>query len=413
MEGRDGRAYGSSRSGGDPIPRTILHLDLDAFFCAVEELRDPALRGLPFAVGGSPEGRGVVSSCSYAARRYGVRSAMPMARALALCPGLSVVPADFRAYKPASARVMALLREAVSLVEQISIDEAFLDATDHPLTGVLLATRLQAAIRDRLGLPCSLGVATNKLVAKVATDVGKAGVSTDGYPNAIRVVPPGTEAAFLAPLPAGALWGVGPKTGERLAALGMRTIGDIAAWPEADLARRFGRHGRELAARARGMDDRPLVPERAAKSLSRETTFARDVSDEATLLRTIRAQAASVGRRLRRAGLAGDTVRLKLRWDDFTTLTRQASLREPASDDALITATAARLLRDAWRPGQPVRLVGVGVSGLEPARRQLTLWDARPAAEDENARRLRAAVAALQDRYGAHAVRWDAGSGSS
>ncbi|MBI4771414.1 MAG: DNA polymerase IV, partial [Chloroflexi bacterium] len=206
------------------MPRKILHLDLDAFFCAVEEQRDPALRGQAFAVGGRPEARGVVASCSYAARRFGVRSAMPMARAVKLCSGLIIVPSRHKVYSDVSRQVMERLYDLTPLVEQISIDEAFLDVSDLPESGEALARRLQATMRDELRLPCSLGVATNKLVAKIASDVGKAAARTGAPPNAILVVPPGEEAAFLAPLPAAALWGVGPKTATRLAGLGIHTI---------------------------------------------------------------------------------------------------------------------------------------------------------------------------------------------
>jgi DNA polymerase-4 len=209
--------------------RTIIHLDLDAFFCAVEEQRDPSLRGKPFAVGGRPESRGVVASASYMARKFGVRSAIPMAQAVRLCPELLVVSPNFAAYRAASRQVMERLHALTPLVEQISIDEAFLDVTALAEPGNALAVRLQATIRDELALSCSLGVATNKLVAKVATDVGKSLVRSGKMPQAICVVPPGEEAAFLAPLPATALWGVGPKTAEKLAELGMHTIGDIAA----------------------------------------------------------------------------------------------------------------------------------------------------------------------------------------
>jgi DNA polymerase IV len=385
------------------MPRTIVHLDLDAFFCAVEEQRDPTLRGKAFAVGGSPDARGVVSSCSYAARRFGVRSAMPMTHALRLCPGLIVVASQHSAYRTASHQVMARLHDLTPLVEQLSIDEAFLDLTDLAEPGEALARQLQATIRDQLGLPCSLGVATNKLLAKIATDVGKAAAHTSGPPNAILVVPPGGEAAFLAPLPTTALWGVGPKTAERLGELGMHTIGDIARWREADLGRRFGKHGYDLALRARGIDDRPVVTSREAKSISKETTFARDVSDAALLHQTLRTLAAEVGQRLRREGLSGTTITLKLRWADFTTLTRQTTLGQPTDQEDAIWATATQLFDRIWRTGQWVRLLGVGVSGLGPAPRQLGLWDTADTAQQQ---RLRTAVQALRARFGPGVVRW-------
>ena len=269
--------------------RKIIHLDLDAFFCAVEELRDPALRGKAFAVGGRPESRGVVASCSYPARRFGVHSAMAMGQALRLCPDLIIVPTHHGEYSAVSRQVMARLHAVTPLVEQISIDEAFLDVTERAEPPDELAQQLQVTIRRELGLPCSMGVATNKLVAKIANNVGKAAAHGEGPPNAIRVVPPGEEAIFLAPLPCDALWGVGPKTAERLAALGMHTIGAIAAWPADDLARRFGKNGAELARHALGLDDRPIVTQHERKSASQETTFDRDVSDGDALRRTLRA----------------------------------------------------------------------------------------------------------------------------
>ncbi len=388
--------------------RTIIHLDLDAFFCAVEEQRDPTLRGRRFAVGGRPESRGVVSSASYAARQVGVRSAMPMAHAVRLCPDLLVVPPHFPAYRAASQQVMERLHRLTPLVEQISIDEAFLDVSALDEPGDLLAAQLQATIRDELGLSCSLGVATNKLVAKVATDVGKSLVRSGAMPQAICVVPPGDEAAFLAPLPATALWGVGPKTAEKLALLGIHTIGEIAAWPAADLARRFGQHGEDLARRARGSDDRPIVTERATKSISQETTFARDVTDRATLERTLREQAAEIAQKLRREDLMGTTVKLKIRWPDFTTPTRQLTLPQPTDEPEVIAEAALRLFGQIWSGAQAVRLIGVGVSGLGTPPRQLSLWDAplAPTPEEQaRQRRVEAALAAIQARFGAGAVR--------
>jgi DNA polymerase-4 len=380
--------------------RKILHLDLDAFFCAVEEERDPSLRGKAFAVGGRPDERGVVASCSYAARRFGVRSAMPMSRALKLCPGLLIVPSRHKAYQAASQKVMARLGALTPLVEQISIDEAFLDLSDLPESGETLARQLQAIVRDELGLPCSVGVATNKLLAKIATDVGKAANKTGGYPNAIMVVPPGQEAAFLAPLPAQSLWGVGPKTAEALASLGLHTIGDLARWPSADLARRFGKVGADLAQRARGLDDRPVVTSHEAKSISQETTFARDVKDGKTLRDTLRDLSDQVGRRLRQSGLSGATVKLKLRWPDFTTLTRQTTLSQPTDQGDEIYNAVTRLFDDVWRPGKAVRLLGVAVTGLGTSVQQLSLLDEG----SEKKRRLQTAIDELRERFGSRAV---------
>lgn len=366
------------------MPRTIIHVDLDAFYCAIEEQRDPALRGQPFAVGGRPEQRGVVASCSYPARALGVRSAMSMSRALALCPKLIVVPSRHAVYRAASAQVMELLRGVTPLLEQLSIDEAFLDGTAlidptadpcdlTARTGPALARHLQKRIYRELGLSCSIGVATNKLVAKIATDYGKATSTRFPSPRALCVVAPGEEAAFLAPLQVSALWGVGPKTGAALAELGMTTIGDIANWPQPDLIRRFGQHGYALSQHARGIDKRDIVTVREAKSISSETTFVRDIDEWDTLQETLVTLVADVAQTLQRRHLQGTTVKLKLRWADFATPTRQLTLSYPTSNEAIIGALAAQLLRQLWKAGQPVRLMGVGVSGLQ-LRQQLTLW---------------------------------------
>lgn len=357
------------------MTRRIIHIDLDAFFCAVEEQHDPTLRGKPFAVGGRPEQRGVVASCSYAARKYGIRSAMPMARALKLCPHLIVIPGKHRLYGEASRKVMERLRDLTPLVEQISIDEAFLDVTALPESSREIAASLQHTILNDLGLPCSLGVASNKLAAKIATDVGKSAARSDRPPNAMTIVPPGEEAGFLAPLPTEALWGVGPKTGAKLAELGIQTIGELAAFPETELARRFGKHGRDLALRARGIDETPIITSHTVKSISRESTFARDVDDENVLLASVKDLSESVAYRLKQENKKGATIKLKIRWMDFTTITRQATLDHPTDEAASIAREATTLFHKVWTPGQKVRLIGVGVSGLDHTAQQLRFWE--------------------------------------
>jgi DNA polymerase-4 len=385
------------------MPRKILHLDLDAFFCAVEENLDPSLRGSAFAVGGRPDERGVVAACSYAARVYGVRSAMPMARAVRLCPDLIIRPNRRGVYGDTSRDVMAILHDLTPLVEQLSIDEAFLDVTMHADPAADLARQLQARINGELKLPCSLGVASNKLVAKIANTVGKATARSGVPPNAITVVPPGDEAAFLAPLPATELWGVGPKTAEQLKRLDITTIGEIAGWPETDLIRRFGQHGRDLARHARGIDARPVETEHDAKSISQETTFTRDVSDMSTLARMLRRLSDGVGRQLRQEGLAGTTIKLKLRWSDFTTLTRQITLKHTTDSDNEIYTVAKHLLEQHWPRGKPVRLIGVGISGFAAPHRQLTLWENTDSRDEE--RRLQDTLDDLRDRFGGDAIR--------
>jgi DNA polymerase IV len=357
------------------VTRKIIHLDLDAFYCAVEEQRDPSLTGKPFAVGGRPESRGVVTSCSYAARQFGVRSAMPMARAVRLCPGLQIVSPRFDLYRAASQKVMSLLRAFVPLVEQISIDEAFLDVTELADEPETLAKTLQQAILTELNLPCSLGVARNKLVAKIASDVGKGQAQGVGPPNAITVVPSGKEAEFLAPLPVKRLWGVGPKTAARLSEMGITTIGELAQTPPADLSRLFGKNGEEMARRAKGEDNSPIITAREAKSFSQEETFASDVGDPQRLRALINEQSNSLAQQLQRQNLTATTIKLKIRWPDFTTLTRQTTLSQAFDDSVLIAQTAWVLLRKIWQPGKRVRLLGVGVSGLAPRPRQLSLWD--------------------------------------
>lgn len=364
------------------MDRTILHLDLDAFFCAVEELQNPALVGRPFAVGGRPEERGVVASCSYAARWKGIRSAMPMTTAVRLCPGLQIVPPRHSLYSNISKLVMERIYRMTSLVEKVSIDEAFLDITNTEEEGFSAACRLQGMINSELSLPCSVGVATNKLVAKIANDYGKTAAlanigdsSAVHTPNAITVVHFGEEAAFLAPLQVDRLWGVGPKTAQRLKEIGVSIIGDLARYPEKELVRMFGRNGHELSMHARGIDQSPIIIDHEPKSFSQEVTFTRNVSDEQQLRRTIQSLAYEVGHRLRARGYSGATIKLKLRWPDFSTITRQLTLSGPSDQDQQIAAAALALFERAWRRGKPVRLIGVGISGLNQNARQLSLFD--------------------------------------
>ncbi len=378
------------------MPSTILHLDLDAFFCSVEELNDQSLRGKPFAVGGRPEERGVVASCSYAARALGVHSAMPMSQALRLCPDLIIVSHSHGKYGEMSRQVMDRLHNLSGLVEQISIDEAFVDISDIREPAQEIARKLQKKIMDEVRLPSSIGVATNKLVAKIATETGKKAARGPNYPYAITVVPAGTEAEFLAPLPVSMLWGVGPKTEKRLSDLGIHSIGQLAALGEPALAALFGENGREMARHAQGLDDRPVSPEHATKSISQETTFSRDVRDDKLLEATLRELSAQVGKSLRHEHLAGLTVKLKIRWPDFTTLTRQTTLPGVTDLDDEIYETARNLLHKVREKGQPVRLIGVGVSNLGEPTRQMELWGQKT----EKARKLREALDKLQEKYG-------------
>ena len=318
---------------------------------------------------------------------------MPTAQALRLCPHLLIVDSHRSAYSEFSHKVMDLLHQAAPLVEQLSIDEAFLDMTDDQRDGRLIADGLKREILSRFGLTTSWGVAENKLVAKIATEVGK--------PDGLVVVPVGGASEFLAPLPVEMLWGVGPKTQASLTDLGIRTIGQLAASGQTTLRPVFGDRSIELIERAKGEDARPVVEERQAKSVSAETTFPKDLTDGGALERRLRELCEDVGRRLRTEGLAGTTLRLKLRWSDFTTITRQTQLEQPTDLDPEIYAGAIDLFRQAWRPGRPVRLIGIGLAGLTTPVRQLNLFD-RGWQSDE---RLLKAVDQIRQKYGRGALR--------
>lgn len=346
-------------------PTAILHLDLDAFFVGVYLLDHPEDRGLSIAVGGSPSGRGVVTSASYEARRFGVRSGMPMRQALRLCPRLKSARTDWERIRACSRQVMAILAR-FGPTEPMSVDEAYVDLGDTPCPEAL-APMIRACVIEETGLAASVGLATTKLVAKVACDHGK--------PAGCVIVPPGEEARFLAPLPARAIPGIGPRTAERLAELDIETCGDLAAADPELLARYLGPHAAGLPRRAIGQDRRPVKSARPApKSISNERTFGHDLSDREPLLAEVAALGAHVAARLQRHGLVGHTVHVKFRWSDFTTFTRQRALPVPTDDTGAITAVAASLWLAHWHPGRKVRLIGVGVGGLEPAgARQLTL----------------------------------------
>jgi DNA polymerase-4 len=347
--------------------RAIVHLDLDAFFAAVEVLENPSLAGKPVIVGGSPEGRGVVASASYPARAYGIHSAMPTSQALRLCPDVVVIRGRHRVYWDYSRRVMAILRESAPLVQQTSVDEAFLDVSHLAAweAVVLEAYRLQACVRDQVGLSASLGVASNKLVAKVASERGK--------PGGVTVVRPGDVEAFLAPLSVRVLWGIGPVTARRLAAVNVTTVGELAQVPEEELRKHFGRSGTYMARRARGIDNHPVFTGHEAKSVSHETTFAHDVRDVATLEATLRKLGSSLSRRMRKSDLVASTIAIKLRYADFTTLSRQTTLAAPTDDEQQIHRMVLLLFHRTWKQRQAVRLLGVAARHLSAGSGQLRL----------------------------------------
>lgn len=382
------------------MARKILHLDLDAFFCAVEEKLNPSLKNKPFATGGTPEGRGVVTSCSYAARKYGIHSAMPMGQAIRQYPQLIIVQSHFHEYSTYSKKVMRILNNLTPLVEQISIDEAFLDVTDLPNDSKRIAADLQTQVFSSLQLPASIGGASNKLVAKVATNIAKSTHMGGGYPMAIKIIPAGEEREFLAPLPVKEMWGIGPKSTEYLNKLGIHTIGDILKIPTELMDKYFGKFANELIQRAKGIDSRVVRNNENLKSVSNERTFFDDIKDEGLLLQSIKNLSEKVGVRLREKGLAGKTIRLKVRWIGFETHTRQLTLEQATNHDSIISNSAKKLFFSIWKTGKLVRLIGVGVSGLGEEIQQLSFFD-KSYMKEEN---LLFAIDELKKRFGNDAI---------
>ena len=380
-------------------------LDLDAFFASVEQLDHPEWRGRPVIVGGSADRRGVVSTASYEARRFGVHSAMPSATARRLCPDAIWTQGRFDRYREMSARVMGVLGEETPLVEQVSIDEAFFDVTPGRFSRespVAICRRIQRRVAE-LGVTCSIGLGANKTVAKIASEREK--------PRGLTVVPPGTERAFLAPLPVGAMSGIGPATEERLRRMGIRTLGELSRADVRALEREFGVLGPRMAVRAAGRE-RSRVAEATApddvKSVSNERTFSSDLTERDEIEAAILHVAAVVGRRLRRKGLRGRTVTLKLKYDVGHGHTAQRALPAPTDDERVFGRAAAALLDEVWAQGMPARLVGVGVSGFDGSgAEQLALFGDSGEGEAGAARDLSAlgrVTDAVRDRFGDAAV---------
>ncbi len=375
-------------------PRAILHVDMDAFYASVEQRDDPSLRRRPVIVGGHPK-RGVVLAASYEVRPFGVRSAMPMGRAVRLCPHAVVVRPRFDAYVRASEGVHAVFDRYTPLVEPLSLDEAFLDVSASRSLfgdGPTIARRIREEIRAEVGLPASAGVASVKFLAKIASDLAK--------PDGIKVVPAGEERAFLAGLPVGRLWGVGPRTEARLNALGLWHIGDIADRDRESLTAVLGDHAARLHGLAQGIDPREVVPDRHAKSVGAEDTFGDDLTELDDLDAHIHAQAQRVARRLRRAGLDAGAVVLKLKTDEFALFTRRAVLPAPTDDAHALFQCARALLRKSPLPG-PLRLTGVSAQDLRPHAEQPRLFDP----DGRKRERLNAAWDKIHDRFGRAALR--------
>jgi DNA polymerase-4 len=379
------------------VTRAIIHVDMDAFYASVEQRDNPSLRGKPVIVGGHAQ-RGVVVAASYEVRPFGVRSAMPMARAIKMAPHAIVVKPRFSAYAEASEQVFSIFERYTPLIEPLSLDEAFLDVTASvSLFGppAEISRRIRKEIADELKLPASAGIAAVKFVAKIASDSAK--------PNGQREVRAEETVAFLAKLPVSRLWGVGPKTEEELTRAGLKTIGDVAAKDVAWLEQRFGSSGRELWALARGQDDREVVPDRAAKSVGAEDTFEEDLTGMDLLRPHVHAQALRVARRLRKASVKGRVVQLKVKFSDFTTITRRATLPSPTDDGQTLYRTALELLERAHE-NKPIRLTGVSVQSLgDEQPQQLGLFSA-PTAPPPRSAKLNAVLDRIADRFGSKAI---------
>ncbi len=376
--------------------RTILHVDMDAFFTSVEQRDRPELRGKPVVVGAPPDKRGVVAAASYEARKFGVHSAMPSRTAFRLCPQATFLRGDHAKYSRESERVMAILRQFTPLVEQVSVDEAYLDVTASLRlfgAGEQIAWEIKCRIRETTGLTASVGVAPNKFLAKLASDMRK--------PDGLMVVTEADKLGMLRPLPIGRIAGIGKKTEPMFHGLGIHTIGDLQRFPVETLRARLGVWADEIKARALGEDDRPVEPWNETKSISNETTFEEDVSDMGMLERTVRELADEVGRRLRAEGVRARTVQLKLRWSDFTTLTRRVTLPEATDDEGRIADVAIKLMRLELEEPRPVRLIGVGGQNLLRSPRQLELLDRGSNRRDD----LNRVADAVRARFGAKKLR--------
>jgi len=376
--------------------RTIMHVDLDAFFVSVEQALNPELRGKPVVVGGRPGGRGVVAAASYEARKFGLHSAMPLSTAVRLCPQAIFIPGNFHRYSDASRKFMAILADFTPFLEPMGLDEAYLDVTGfESLHGSIrqMAVEIKRRIKDELGLPASVGIASNKIVAKVACEKSK--------PDGLVEVPRGGERAFLAPLPVGELPGVGKKAEEQLARLGIKTIAQLAITPLSALKSHFGVSGEALHRHANGMGSDRVEPPGEAKSISRETTFGKDTRNRDFLKATLHYLAEKVGADLRRQGKQAKCITLKLRYADFTTISRSHTLTQATDSDEPVFATGFKLMERALTmEKQPVRLIGIGVSHLVEPGGQLALMDSSV----QRLAQLNKTIDRIRDKYGFTAI---------
>ena len=378
------------------MARRIIHIDLDAFFVSVEQAENPALQGKAVVVGGRPDRRGVVACASYEARAFGLHAAMPLRTAYRLCPQAIFIEGSFAKYRRASERFMAILADFSPYLEPMSLDEAYLDATGfESMYGSIqqMAVNIKRRIKDELGLCASVGIASSKVVAKIAADWSK--------PDGLLEVPDGEERSFLAPLPVGKLPGIGKKSEPRLKSLGVDTIGQLAALPAAMLKHYFGVFGELMHRYANGIDDREVQPPTEAKSMSRETTFETDTRDRSRLKATLSYLSERLGSELRQCGRQAKCVTLKLRYADFTTITRRRTLKRASDTDQPIFNTGLQLLEAALAlEKRPVRLIGIGVSKLIEPARQLDMLDTSA----QRLEQLDRAIDRIRKKYGFTAI---------
>jgi len=378
------------------MTRRIMHIDLDAFFVSVEQVENPELKGKPVVVGGRPEGRSVVASASYEARAFGLHAGMPLTTASRLCPQAIFIQGSFPKYRDASQKFMTILADFSPYLEPLGLDEAYLDVTGfESIYGSIhqMAAKIKQRIKDELGLYASVGIAGCKVVAKVASELSK--------PDGLLEVAAGEERSFLAPLPIAKLPGIGRKTERRLNGLGINTIGELSIMPLSALKSHFGASGEVLHRYANGIDDREIEPPATAKSISRETTFSKDTRDHSLLKATLRYLGERVGADLRQRGKQARCITLKLRYADFTTITRRHTLSQASDSDQTIFDTGLGLLKKALsRERQPVRLIGIGVSNLVESGRQLALLDSSAQRQEQ----LDRAIDRIRKKYGFTAI---------
>ncbi|MBW2145533.1 MAG: DNA polymerase IV [Deltaproteobacteria bacterium] len=380
------------------MPRAIIHVDMDAFYASVEQRDRPELRGRPVVVGGPVKGRGVVSAASYEARSFGIHSAMPMAEALRRCPHAVFLPVRMKRYQEVSSVIRGVLLRFTPLVEHLALDESFLDVTgSQTLLGPAkeIAGRIKREIFEATGLTASAGVASNKFVAKIASDLDK--------PDGLVVVPHDGVHMFLEHLPVSRIWGVGRVTSRILEEMGIRSIGQLSRFPVDLLESRLGKTGLEIRKLACGEDDRPVEPYTDARSVSHEETFARDIRDRETIRRELYRLTEKVGYRLRKRGLRGNVVQLKVRYPDFSTVTRRVTLQKPTNNDRVIFQEVQRLLDRTEAGRKNIRLLGVGISGLRPEEMegQLGLFPGQERRIEEEIK----AVDRIRERFGPDAIK--------